>query len=107
MITIEIDNGNGLAVPEGKIDATIEMLIERIRHSKAVPAIGQNELVYGLRLAVKQKRIDPFIFVGKGYAVRLRESGNLEHYPKDFPGDVVDRLMRDIIRSNLVDQNPQ
>ena len=89
-MNIIIDPQEGLAVPEGKIATTVYWLIQQIKAGELVQPLGQNELIAGIRLAVRRKWIEPVVFVFSGLEFPLTAAGSLSTWPRGFPGDVLD-----------------
>jgi hypothetical protein len=96
-IVIAIDQQDGLAVPEGKIIATIRQLITQINLGQPVPALGQYELVAGLRLARRQGLINEIAFAFDGQLFPVDEDGNQYIWPPGFPGDAMGLLLDGIL----------
>jgi hypothetical protein len=96
-MNIIIDTEEGLAVPEGKIKSTLAIIIDLINRGITPPSIGQNELVSGIRLAVRRKEIEPVTFVFGGLMFPVRASGTMINWPRGFPGDVLDDQLCQLI----------
>lgn len=98
---IVVDVDNGLAVPEGKIVATIRVLVAKINAGEPVPALGQNELVTGLRLARRRGLLPEIAFDFGGWILPVTEHGQVHAWPAGFPGDVMDGLLTGMLTQDL------
>jgi hypothetical protein len=93
MITITVDNVRGLAVPEGLIEATVEHLITCLCNNIPIAAIGQVELIDGIRLAVRRGVLSDVQFSFNGTIYPIESTGKLKVWPAGFPGDVMNRQL--------------
>jgi hypothetical protein len=98
---IVVDNDNGLAVPEGKIIATLRELVAKINAGLPVPALGQNELVSGLRYARRRELIGDIAFDFGGWIIPVTPDGQQQTWPADFPGEVMDSLLSGLLTKDM------
>ena len=94
---IEINNLHGLCVPEGRIDDTVNTLVFQLQEGFAITAIGQHELVLGIRMAVKHGRLDDVQFKFKDVIVPVLPDGQLMFWPAGFPGGQMDSYLSSLI----------
>lgn len=98
---IVVDNENGLAVPEGKIIETLERLVGLINAGEPVPALGQNELVSGVRFARRRGLIGDVAFDFGGWVIPVTPGGQMQTWPRAFPGDVQDDLLSGLLTKDM------
>jgi hypothetical protein len=96
---IKVDCNTGTAVPEALIVGRIELFVQLINAGREDEiCIGQAELALGIRVAVKQKKIEREVaFVFNGQIVPVMPNGHQMNWPRGFPGDVTDQLLTDVI----------
>jgi hypothetical protein len=100
-VVIKVDVDNGLAVPEGRIVATLQDLIAKINAGQPVPALGTNELVSGLRFARRRELIGDISFDFGGWVIPVTPCGQMQTWPVGFPGDVMDSILSGLLTKDM------
>lgn len=98
---IAVDCYRGLAVPEGMIVDTLRELITKINCGLPVPALGQSELVSGLRFARRRGLIGDIAFNFGGQIIPVTPGGQQQTWPVGFPGDVMDGLLSGLLTDDM------
>jgi hypothetical protein len=98
---VMVDSEEGLAVPDGRVAATLKDLIARINAGEAVPALGQNELVSGLRYARRRGLIGDIAFNFGGWIIPVTPGGQMQTWPVGFPGDVMDSILTGLLTDDM------
>ncbi len=94
---IDIDPNNGLAVPEGRIASVVYALVCAIQIEEPIEKIGQQELILGIRLAVKKGQIKDVAFRFNGFIIPIMPDGQLYVYPLRFPGSVFNSILNELL----------
>lgn len=94
---ILIDNLKGMCVPEGRIEDRVAILVVRAQLGLDIPPIGQNELVQGIRLAVKEGRLKDVRFVFGNVIVSVLPDGQIDEWPEGFPGHTFDKQLSNLL----------